>query len=66
MLNNEALRRLHSKLSVNYTYCPNNGIENVNVAECLQKLGVFLEKSIDEKGRERFHVLDLMTHLKGK
>ena len=65
VLSNEALKRLHSQLSVNYTYCPNNGIEDVNVGECLRQLGVNPEKSIDDEGRERFHPLNLRTHLTG-
>ena len=65
MLSNEALKRLHSQLSVNYTYCRNNGIEDLNVAECLRHLSVYPEKSIDDEGRERFHPLNLATHLTG-
>ena len=41
------------------------GTEDVNVAECLRRLGVYPEKSIDDEGRERFHSLSIKANLKG-
>jgi hypothetical protein len=35
------------------------------VAECLRRLGVYPEKSIDDEGRERFHSMSILTNLKG-
>ena len=66
VLSNEALKRLHLNLTKNYKFCKNTGAEDAEVAICLQKLGVYPDKSIDDKGRERFHPFDIMTHLKGK
>jgi glycoprotein-N-acetylgalactosamine 3-beta-galactosyltransferase len=65
VLSNEALRRIGSQLVSNYNFCPNSGVEDVDVAKCLRKLSVYPEKSIDEMGRERFHPLDVTSHYKG-
>jgi glycoprotein-N-acetylgalactosamine 3-beta-galactosyltransferase len=65
VLSNEALQRIGLKLTENVEYCPNSGTEDVDIAKCLRKLGVYPEKSIDEKGRERFHPFDVATHLLG-
>ena len=65
VLSNEALQRIGLKLKENIEYCPNSGTEDVDIAKCLRKLGVYPDKSIDEKGRERFHPFDVATHLLG-
>ena len=65
VLSNEALKRIGPKLSPGDTFCPNKGIEDVDVAKCLRLLGVYPDKSIDEKGRERFHPFDVGSHLLG-
>ena len=65
VLSNEALKRIGSQLVSNYSFCPNSGVEDVDVAKCLRKLSVYPEKSIDEMGRERFHPFDVGTHLMG-
>jgi glycoprotein-N-acetylgalactosamine 3-beta-galactosyltransferase len=65
VLSREALHRIGSKLHENYTFCPNTGTEDKDVAKCLRKLGVYPNKSIDEMGRERFHPLSMMAHYKG-
>ena len=66
VLSKEALSRLQAKLYENYTFCPNTGIEDTDIGRCLRLLGVYPDKSIDDEGRERFHSLSLMAHLKGK
>ena len=65
VLSNEALKRIGSKLTTDYNFCPNSGTEDVDIAKCLRKLAVFPNKSIDEIGRERFHPFDVGTHLLG-
>lgn len=65
LLTKEAFTRLGKKLSEDMSFCPNSGIEDVDIARCLRKLKVVPEKSIDECGRERFHPLDIDIHLKG-
>jgi len=55
VLSKESLQRLGSKLITNQKYCPNTGIEDVDVAQCLRSLGVFPSNSTDILGRERFH-----------
>ncbi len=65
VLSNEALRRVGSKLVEDYKFCPNSGVEDVDVAKCLRKVSVYPGKSIDEMGRERFHPFDVGTHLMG-
>lgn len=54
ILSNEALNRLGTKLSTNYTSCRNSGLEDVDVGACLRTVGVTMEKSLDSFGRERF------------
>ena len=65
-MSNEAFRRIGSQLNSNYSFCPNTGIEDVDVAICLRKLQVYPNKSIDKSGRERFHVFNVQTYLTGK
>ena len=47
------------------SYCENHGTEDVDVAKCLRRLGVYPNASIDEFGRERFHCLPIWSHYKG-
>ena len=65
VLSNEALQRIGSRLSENYTFCSNSGLEDVDVAKCLNKLGSKQETSLDEDKRERFHPYDVKIHMKG-
>ena len=66
LLSNQALLRLGYNLNRNFTYCKNTGTEDVDVARCLRKLGVFPNKSIDSYGRERFHPLSIFHHYYGE
>lgn len=65
LMSNEAFRRIGSKLNEDFRFCPNSGIEDVDVAKCFRKLQVFLKKSIDQNGRERFHPLNIDSHFFG-
>jgi glycoprotein-N-acetylgalactosamine 3-beta-galactosyltransferase len=65
VLSNEALRRLTTKLDQNKRFCPNKGVEDLDVGTCLRRLDVPLGSSIDEFGRERFHPLSLTHHYIG-
>ena len=65
LLSNEAVKRLGAKLTENYKFCKNSGVEDVDIARCLRRLGVYPNKSIDEFGRERFHPLNINAHYKG-
>jgi glycoprotein-N-acetylgalactosamine 3-beta-galactosyltransferase len=65
VLSREAIKRLQIKLENEYETCQNTGTEDVDVARCLRKVGVFPNKSIDEQGRERFHPLNLLGHYHG-
>ena len=62
LLSRESLNRLGSRLNKNFNSCPNTGIEDVNVAQCLRMLNVNPGKSVDELGRERFHPLSLNSY----
>ena len=42
------------------------GTEDVDIARCLRRLGVYPNKSIDDFGRERFHPLSISGHYNGK
>lgn len=65
LLSNNALKRIGQKLHDNYSFCPNTGTEDVDVAKCLRMLYVYPERSFDELGRERFHPLDMWSHYEG-
>jgi glycoprotein-N-acetylgalactosamine 3-beta-galactosyltransferase len=65
VLSNEALRRFGSQLSRNFTYCNQTGFEDVDVANCLQRLQVRTGNTTDELGRERFHPVDVYSHYYG-
>ncbi len=65
LLSKGAFSLLGSTLVNNNSYCTNSGYEDVDVAHCLRKLKVYPEKSIDEKGRERFHALNVKRHYLG-
>ncbi len=65
LLGNESMNRLVNQLNSDKNFCPNSGIEDVDVAMCLRKLNVYPEKSVDEKGRERFHPFCISDHYNG-
>ncbi len=62
VLSKESIYRLGEKLLTAEESCPNNGVEDMNVGQCLRKVGVNSSKSIDEFGRERFHIFSLPLH----
>ena len=61
MLSHESLHRFGRKLALDYRFCQNTGIEDIDVAICLSKLGAYSEPSTDDKGRERFHPMDIRS-----
>ena len=66
LFSKEAFNRIGSKLAENYSFCPNTGIEDVDIAGCFRLLDVSLDAALDEKGRERFHPLNIDSHFNGK
>ncbi len=58
LVSQAGIQRLAAKLQRDIAFCSNRGIEDINVRKCLQKLNVKMGKSIDERGRERFHPLN--------
>lgn len=65
VLSKEALVRIGSKLNEDYSFCPNTGYEDTDVALCLRMLDVYPNKSIDRFGRERFHPLNITDFFYG-
>jgi len=65
LLSNEALMRIGRQLNESFESCVNTGTEDVDVAQTLRQLGVYPNKSIDDQDKERFHPLDVGTHLHG-
>jgi glycoprotein-N-acetylgalactosamine 3-beta-galactosyltransferase len=55
ILSQASLEKLGSTLAKDYSFCPNSGTEDTDVAKCLRKLQVLPSKSIDHLGRERFY-----------
>ena len=60
-MSRESFDRMGRQLVANYSVCPSSGIEDVEMAICLRKVGVYPEPSIDELGRERFHPMDIRS-----
>ncbi len=65
VLSRNSFNRIGSVLSSNYSFCPNTGTEDVDIARCLRKLGVHPSKSIDDLNRERFHLFNISMHYYG-
>ncbi len=65
VLSREAFSRIGQKLTDNFTFCQNTGIEDVDVAYCLRNLQVYPNKSLDSLGRERFHPYNVSAHFNG-
>lgn len=66
MLSREAVQRFYQESGkVNTTCRPNDGAEDVEIANCLRNVGVYMGKSLDEQNRERFHALSFSDHFLG-
>jgi glycoprotein-N-acetylgalactosamine 3-beta-galactosyltransferase len=61
----EAFRRLGKKLVEDYKSCKNSGTDDVDINDCLRAVGARMEKSVDEKGRQRWLCLSLMDFYSG-
>lgn len=64
-MSGEAFRRLGKQLLTDYKRCKNTGTDDVDINDCLRMLGARIEKSIDEKGRQRWLCLSLMDFWDG-
>ena len=65
VLSREAFNRLGKQLNENLEFCPNSGLEDIDVASCLRKLNVYMNNSLDEFGKERFHPCSMDQHYFG-
>ncbi len=65
VVSNEALARLGSALTRNYSSCPNSGMEDVDFGTCLNELGVKNDKSTDKFGKERFFPQNILDFVNG-
>jgi glycoprotein-N-acetylgalactosamine 3-beta-galactosyltransferase len=67
LLSNEAMKRLMLKWrhSMHLLQGPFKGVEDVEVASLLRTVNVSMGSSLDDKGRERFHVLNFMRYYTG-
>ena len=65
VISNEALTRLGSALTQNYSSCPNSGIEDTDCGACLNRLGVKNDKSTDLFGKERFFPQSILDFVNG-
>lgn len=61
LLSGEAFQRVGHKLTTNQTFCQNSGIDDVDLAACLRLLGVRMNSSLDELGRERFLPVNFLS-----
>ena len=53
VLSKNAFEKIGSKLKKDFSYCPNTGVEDLDVGNCLKLLNILPQNSIDEFGRER-------------
>ena len=65
MVSGEAFRRLGKQLVKDYSGCKNTGIDDVDINDCLRMLGTRMEKSVDEKGRQRWICIGLIDFWSG-
>lgn len=66
VLSRESLRRFAFVHQSTLNTCSKDGgSEDVEIARCLRKLGVYPGKSLDDLGRERFHPLPFSHHIQG-
>ncbi|CAF0939274.1 unnamed protein product [Adineta ricciae] len=67
VLSREALQRLYRahQNPNNKTCRRDGGMEDIEIAKCLRKLGVYLGRSTDEDDRDLFHPLALPEHFLG-
>ena len=63
IFSNEAYKRLIPKLSAQK--CPNSGVDDFDLTQCLQTLNVTIGYSKDEFGYERFHPRDFEKEFYG-
>ena len=57
--------RIGNVLAKDFKSCANTGIEDSDVAKCLRDQKVYQGKSVDDKGRDRFHTVSLQQAYKG-
>ena len=50
------------KLKENINSCPNRGLDDLDLSECLSSVGVSIGDSRDEHGLERFHSQSFEFH----
>lgn len=66
MLSREALKRFQKMSTDSSSTCSKTtGAEDVELAKCLRKQGVYPGKSLDENNRELFHPLPFTHHFGG-
>ena len=53
VLSKHAFEKIGSRLKKDFSYCPNTGVEDLDVGNCLKLLNILPQNSIDEFGRER-------------
>jgi hypothetical protein len=65
-LSREAVKRFYQEHQKPNTTClKDGGDEDVEIAKCLRKTGVYPGKSVDKYNRERFHVHSFLVHFLG-
>ncbi|CAF0936480.1 unnamed protein product [Brachionus calyciflorus] len=65
VLSNAAFTTISKALNEDITNCPNTGIDDVDINQCVRKYNGKKGKSLDEKGREKWLVFNLTTHFTG-
>ena len=66
VLSRESLRRFHEAHDDRDTNCrKDGGAEDVEIAKCLRRKGVYIGKSLDKNNREIFHPLPYIDHFRG-
>jgi len=60
---NHGIKKLVETLKTNRKFCPNTGVDDRDLIQCLKKLNFLLGKTTDKEGKSRFHPYSLKHHL---
>ena len=67
VLSREALRRFYQAHQDRNTSClKDGGSEDIQIAKCLRRKGVYIGKSLDKQNRELFHPVPFSVYFSGK
>jgi glycoprotein-N-acetylgalactosamine 3-beta-galactosyltransferase len=61
---NHGIQKLVNTLKTNIKFCPNTGVDDRDLIQCLKKLDFLLGETKDKNGKSRFHPYNVYHHMK--